>query len=223
MFKIIALATAVSAWPDAHGDEYIAKSAAEKSDFLWEQITSNDHSGNYLSLPDVLVENMKDTFDTPGDDMPCYWDGCRWKDIHCVGVVSKVKFVTENNPFSGVFQGADYGFIRHSTALPYDKDGDSITPGLGLKLLRDGVDSSNLVAMFSVDGQKDWNFFGNDWSNHIPPIESAFLTPVALKFYSETNWIQVVGLSNFADYDQSGTATYLNFPFQLRFEPSPDF
>ena len=154
MFKTLALAAAVSAhdWPEAHGNAYIAKTAADKSEQLWASITSNDSTGNYLSLPDVLVENMKDTFESPGDDMPCYWDGCRWKDIHCVGVVSKVKFVAEANPFSGVFQGADYGFIRHSTALPYSSGGSSITPGLGLKLLRDGVDSSNLVAMFSVDG-----------------------------------------------------------------------
>ena len=39
---------------------------------------------------------------------------------------------------------------------------------MGLKFLRDGVDSANLVAMYSVDGQESWNFFKNDFSNHIP-------------------------------------------------------
>ena len=51
-----------------------------------------------------------------------------------------------------MFKGSDYGLIRHSTASPYNKDTKHIAPGLGLKLLRDGVDSANLVSMYSVDG-----------------------------------------------------------------------
>ena len=39
---------------------------------------------------------------------------------------------------------------------------------MGIKCLRDGVDSANFVAMFSVDGQESWDFFANDFSNHIP-------------------------------------------------------
>jgi hypothetical protein len=38
---------------------------------------------------------------------------------------------------------------------------------MGLKFLRDGVDSANLVAMYSVDGQDTFNFFANDFKNHI--------------------------------------------------------
>ena len=168
--KILALATAVAAgkYPDAHGDAYIAKSASDKLDQLWEQIVSDSSSGSWLHLPGVLIEGMAETFDSPGDDMPCYWDGCRNKDIHSVGVISKVKFETVDSPFTGVFKGADYGLIRHSTAAPYDKKTKNLKPGLGLKLLRDGVDSANLVSMFSVDGQDSWNFFKNNWSNHIP-------------------------------------------------------
>lgn len=154
--------------------------------------------------------------------MPCKWDGCRAKDIHCVGVVSKVKFVTVDNPFSGIFQGADYGFVRHSTAAPYSKDKKALTPGLGLKFLRDGKDSANLVSMFSVDGQADWNFFANEWSNHIPKPQSKALTPLALKFYTETYYVQAVGLSDMAQYDQSGKEETLKFPFSLRFEPMPE-
>ena len=41
-------------------------------------------------------------------------------------------------------------------------------PGIGLKFLRDGVDSANMMAMFSVEGQESWNFFKNNFSNHIP-------------------------------------------------------
>ena len=118
-FASICLASVVAAkkWPDAHGDDYIAKSASDKTDFLWEQITSDSSSGSWLHLAGVLVESMKPVFEAPGDDMPCYWDGCRNKDIHSVGTVSKVKLEAESgHPFTGIFQGADYGLIRHSTA-----------------------------------------------------------------------------------------------------------
>ena len=208
-------------WPDAHGDDYIAKSASDKLDQLWTQITSDSSSGSWLHLPGVLIEGMKETFDTPGDDMPCYWDGCRNKDIHSVGVVSKVKFEAASSPFSGIFKGADYGLIRHSTAAPYKSTDTNIKPGLGLKFLRDGVDSANLVSMFSVDGQDSWDFFANNWSNHIPDIVSKALIPLGIKFHTATDYIQAVGLSDMAKYDQTGAVTDpAVFPFKLRFEPS---
>ena len=89
--------------PDAHGDAYIAKSASDKLDQLWEQIKADSSEGSWLNLPGVLIEGMGETFDSPGDDMPCYWWGCRTKDIHAVGVVSKVRFETVDSPFSGIF------------------------------------------------------------------------------------------------------------------------
>lgn len=52
-----------------------------------------------------------------------------------------------DHPFTGLFEsGADYGFIRMSMAGAPAKD--KTTPGIGLKFLRDGMDSANLVAMF---------------------------------------------------------------------------
>ena len=59
-------------------------------------------------------------------------------------------------------------FSRLSLALEPDTEKLNTAPGMGLKFLRDGVDSANLVAMYSVDGQESWNFFKNDFSNHIP-------------------------------------------------------
>ena len=75
--------------------------------------------------------------------------------------------------------------------------------------------------MFSVDGQDNWNFFGNDWSNHIPKPVSKALIPLEMKFHTATDFIQAVGLSDMAKYDQTGAEeTDLAFPFKLRFEPS---
>ena len=43
-----------------------------------------------------------------------------------------------------------------------------LTPGMGLKWLRDWKDSANVVAAYSVNGQpNNWNFFANSLTNHI--------------------------------------------------------
>ena len=192
--------------------------------FLWSQIKSDSSSGSWLHLPGVLIEDMAPTFDTPGDDMPCKWDGCRNKDIHSIGVISKVKFQTFPSPFSGIFKGADYGLVRHSTAAPYNTKGTNIKPGLGLKLLRDGVDSGNMVSSPGVDGQDDWNFFANDWSNHISQSKSKALIPLEIIFTTATDFVQAVGLSDMATYDKTGAKTDpAIFPFSLRFEPTTQF
>jgi hypothetical protein len=99
---------------------------------------------------------MNPVFDAQGDAMPAgTFYGYRTKFIHAVGVVGKVKLVsTGQHDFTGIFKGANYGLVRFSSAAQpsVKKGGQPLAPGLGLKFLRDGMDSSNLVAMFSVEG-----------------------------------------------------------------------
>lgn len=77
-----------------------------------------------------------------------------------------------------------------------------MAPGMGLKFLRDGVDSADLVSMYSVNGQPgDWNFFEHTFTNHIPSATGAALDAVAKKFSSVTDYITSIGLSNYAQYD----------------------
>lgn len=168
---------------------------------------------------------MDPTFDTPGDAMKPGWFGSvRTKYIHSVGVVGKVKFVAKPNPYTGIFKGANNGLIRLSSAAK-PGDGSPLTPGFGLKFLRDGKDSANLVAMYGVNGTPDdWNFFSKDFKNHIAPADGAALKAVAFKFSYATDWIQSVGLSDMAKYDEAGNETSdpKAFPFELRFEPHED-
>jgi hypothetical protein len=96
-----------------------------------------------------------------------FW-GSRNKYIHSVGPVGKVKFIAaSSNPFDGVFTGADYGLLRFSSASAPWLAG--LGPGFGLKFLKDGVDSSNLVAArgFYGGSSDNWNYFSNDFSNWI--------------------------------------------------------
>jgi len=64
-----------------------------------------------------------------------------------------------------------------------------MAPGMGIKLLRDGMDSANFVCMFSVDGQDDLNFFANDFSNHIPDPKDILLKPLEARFATATDYI----------------------------------
>lgn len=91
---------------------------------------------------------------------------------------------------------------------------------MGVKFLRDGVDSANFVSMYSVDGQDSFNFFEHDWSNHIPDPHDITLKPLEARFGTATKWIQTVGLSDMAKYTQDGVEEDPVFPWQLRFEPT---
>jgi len=115
----------------------------------------------------------------------------RKKYIHAVGVTARVKFVQNENAgnYTGIFQGADAGLIRLSSAAQPSKH-QPLAPGMGLKFLRDGVDSANLVSMYSVNGQPgNWNFFANDMVNHIPAPSGFALKILGAKFATATNLI----------------------------------
>lgn len=57
-----------------------------------------------------------------------------------------------SHSYTGMFTGSDYGYVRMSIAAPTDTKTPNLKPGMGVKLLRDGVDSANFVAMYGVDG-----------------------------------------------------------------------
>jgi hypothetical protein len=92
---------------------------------------------------------------------------------------------------------------------------------MGLKFLRDGQDSANLVAMYGVEGQPDdWNFFSHDFTNHIADATSTKLKLVAAKFASATNYITEVGLRDWANFEANGQqAQARKYPFELKFTP----
>ena len=89
------------------------------------------------------------------------------KVIHTVGAVGRVEWKNlGGHNYSGVFNGAQHGlvrwiqtfykktvealkksfFCRLSLALEPNTEKMNTAPGMGLKFLRDGVDSANLVA-----------------------------------------------------------------------------
>ena len=148
-----------------NGPSYLAKSAQEKSDMIWEKVTESDESGNW-HFAQTLIIDENPVFDTEGDELACSRLGCRPKTIHAIGNVCKVSWLDlGGHPYTGIFNGgADYGYVRISSASPVDTKTPWSRPGMGVKFLRDGVDSANFVAMYTVDGQESLNFFMNDWT-----------------------------------------------------------
>ena len=80
-----------------------------------------------------------------------YWWGTRKKLIHSVGVIGKVEWVNKGgHQYTGIFEGADKGFVRASVADKFNSKKKKTIPGIGLKFVRDGVDSANLVSIYKM-------------------------------------------------------------------------
>ena len=129
------------------GEQYILSSASDKKDKLWQQVIgAKDASGSYPNPAGIFLEAMDPTFHTPGDVMPKegLFHTTRTKYIHSVGAHGKVKFIAApNSPYTGIFKGANHGIVRLSSAAKPTADGKQpLAPGMGLKFLRDGVDSA---------------------------------------------------------------------------------
>ena len=62
--------------------------------------------------------------------------GCRLKTLFSQGVVGMIKWTDlGGHMYTGMFKGADTGFIRMSTAAPVGNG--NMIPGIAIKLLRD--------------------------------------------------------------------------------------
>lgn len=198
-----------------------SKSAAEKQQLLlskvYQDTTPNSYPGTLSVLTGILGESVWTSFDAGGDVFP--HDG-RTKYIHSVGVVGGIRFVSNgNHPYKGLFQGAEHGVVRFSSAKEPSDVG--FTPGMGIKFLRDGRPSANFVAMYTLDGQpcEDTNFFQHEWSNHIPLTDNFGLKIIAAKFWQATYCPLKVGISDLASPEDQQAAQAGTFPFQLIFAP----
>ena len=95
---------------------------------------------------------------------------------------------TDDHEYTGVFTGADTGIIRLSAAdlviRPEEKDDNPGRPGLipsiAVKLLRDGIDSANMVA--NGQGLNDsYNFFAHDMVSDIRDLFLLYDEPALMR------------------------------------------
>jgi len=220
---------------DYHGDKWQQQTAQAKFTQLWSAIIADKTPGSWygaLQMSLIFVESMLTSFDTTADDMPTQFLGLetRPKLIHTQGPIAQCKFTSYNNHnYTGLLKGWNYGFLRFSVATePTDKDPHGFKPGFGLKVMRDKLPSGNFVAMYALTGypNKTWNFFKHDFTNHVPMFNDSIATflekQLSNHFTSASTWTTMVGLSDFAHYDESGRTDpsgRVSFPFRLVFHP----
>lgn len=209
---------------------YQALSAEEKLNKLWLKLSEKPQTYGWYSafqIYTLLFRDVKPSFTEVSD----VFISQRKKLIHAVGMVAKAKvFGNESakSKYSGVFKGCENALVRLSLSKEPNYSYASaagaevnFTPGVALKCLRDKVPSANFLAMFSVDGQKSWNFFRNDVSNQIAKSKSLMLKPLELKFSQAQDETGFLGLLPLAQYDEKGNLEKeIKFPFKLIFRPS---
>lgn len=199
---------------------YEVLKASEKQALVLDKLKDGG-SGAYPAtlgvLTGIMGESVKETFEASADVFPHLQTDKRSKWIHSVGATGGVRFESTNDhPYTGLFQGAEHGIIRFSSAKAPDSSG--VTPGMGVKFFRDGRPSANFVAMYSLDGQpcSDNNFFAHPWKNHISLTDNFGLKLIAAKFWQASYCPLQVGLS---DLSSNGQGNATKFPYQLTFLP----
>lgn len=209
---------------------YFNKPASHKMDLLWNKLSENQHSLGFYSdftVSGIFLEGMKPSFDVVGDE----FQAGRKKLIHTVGGVVKAQFISTNDHFyTGIFEGCNNVLIRLSIAKKQDISksnakgaADNFAPGMAIKFLRDGFPSANVQAMYSVNGQESWNFFKNNFSNHIPSATGLQFKALGLKFSTATSYIQTVGLRDIAAITEKGDLVPKPiYPFELIFKPAEE-
>lgn len=213
-------------------DEYKQMNASQKREAVWTELSKDTTSYGWystISMIKMFFSDMLGTFSHSGDKMP---DEYRKKYIHSVGLVGKLKFVsTGDHRFTGIFRGCKNMIGRFSTASNSDTSKttaegakDNFAPGMALKCFRSKKDSANLIAMFSVEGQASWNFFKNDFTNHIPEEANTFLMrKVAQTFSKATPFVATLGTAKAASISESGRyEKKVVIPFSLIFKPNDE-
>jgi len=209
------------------GPKWQTQSASLKFSQLNAVITNNTTPGTYptLGLSELFLESMQTTFQTVADDMPQQFGGLqrRPKLIHSVGAIGVASWIAQpDNNYTGVFLGCRNVIIRFSCATAPTSGAKGYVPAVSLKCIRSGVASANIFGMYSLEGQDSWNFFKHDLTNHVPDLSND--APYILKqlksvFTAASTWPTMLGLADFATYDEMGTQHIPKFPFRLIFHP----
>jgi len=216
-----------------YGDQWEEESSSEKESTLYEQVLNSSAVGGYPT-PQVagiiFAEDLKLSFDYVGDDFPAQMGGQRPKLLHSVGLMAEAVWnvVPNDLGYTGVFEsGCDSLLFRLSLGGDPHSVAGGFVPAISLKCLRDGVQSANMFALYSLEGQDNyWNLFAHDLTNHVPnfsPKADPRLVGGAKLFASVSNYTEFIGVSQLAKFDKHGKEfTSPVFPFRLVFHPTTE-
>jgi hypothetical protein len=212
--------------PASVPEKYDSLSACDKQEVLWEKARATAYkalpehkSFGLMQLMGMGMQELKVKGERHSDFAPEGWK----KYLHRRGSLAKVKLVSRDSLYTGVFQGADCGLLRLS--LTYNPEGKRpVAPGLVLKILRDKIHSANISALVSLEGQgKEFNFFANPMSNIVPVSNGMGQKIVHQLFSRVSNYPEQLQANDMAQFSPQGDKIVnLNSPTQIFFVPNKE-
>lgn len=216
---------------DSLPTDYPSWNAKQKQEFLWnERIIKTQYNQlpplQKIDVIGLFLTPLRAKMDYTSDEAPPNWK----KAIHAHASVAKIQFIpADNNPYTGLFSGADYGLLRLSlTGDPSDR---GFAPGLAIKWLIDDTASEDFSALVSLTGQgKNYNFFANEFSNIVPVVREIGPKLINLIFMRVSQYPTKLSLKKLGEIDQQGrSVAHPLYPTQLflvptqavQFSPSP--
>ncbi|TPX55913.1 hypothetical protein PhCBS80983_g04936 [Powellomyces hirtus] len=210
---------------------YEKLSALEKQELIWNRIkatsnSSQDWNGAVETAWLLTTLPPRPPFDRVDDEMV----KGRKKFIRNRGAHALVKVVPKDtfNGYTGIWAtGSTNGVVRLTTLDEPPKNPKPedivIAPGGTLKLWRDGIPSTNLFFIYSLEGQKSWNYFQNPCSNHLAPPKE-LKTKVAKKLNQRvSHFSEMTGTSGLATFTTDGKPVAApKYPFQVWLVPSAE-
>ncbi len=207
---------------------YQSLSACAKQELLWDKVQNTTHQElpklsrfGLFQLVGMWTQPLSKKIEYQADVSPKGWK----KYLHRRGSVAKVRFVpTENHPYTGILRGAECALLRLSiTYRPTKKR--NFAPGLALKVLRDGIPSANVSALYRLEGQeKNYNILENPLSNIVPIGQEFGLKLVHKIFKRVTAYPEELLLSHLAERTESGEREIkIVTPRQIFFVPTNKF
>lgn len=163
----------------------------------------------------------------PGDDKNDDLEGRRIKLIHTLGVVGTVRLeADEDSPYTGLFEGADYGIVRLSDGGFLHEGMESFDPTAALKFFVDGQEARNLLSRASFAHTSNPYFFDKPFSNN--PAGADQMSECSQntrnpKMSEATPFIFSTGTGHFSEVREDGTMVEDEvFPYELIWEPNQD-
>lgn len=241
-------------WSAAHAktptaQEYTKLSACEKQDILWKNITETKHAKlpaysklGILEVFGLARQALIKKLTEQSDFAPKGW----MKYIHKRGAIAKVRFNSiGDHPYTGVFKGSECSLLRlsltykpvaskdlrvrdHSRPGPRYKEietkGKPVAPGLAIKMLRDGVPSANVSALYTLQGQgQNYNFFSNPLSNIVPQGDSLGEKIVHRIFSTVSKYPEELKMQSMANMTSKGEKVKdSKYPKQIFFVPNKE-
>ena len=207
--------------PNLDTKEYQALSAKCKEELIWRLTLQDPRREGFFrgyEFEGLFNQDMNLTYDAVTDTMPVG----RIKKTHPVGTTAKIEWIAKyDQPYTGMFKGTKHAIMRISDTTFTTPSVTKTVPGFGVKLLRDGMSSANILAMFSFDGQKSFNFFKNRWVTILREFNNECArNTIGKHLAGVTDHIGGTSVMELAQFDEYGVKEKEpHWPFQLEVEP----